>query len=114
MSVDSDEVNRYLGEVTGSDVTAKDFRTWGATAVVAGALAIADVSSDDDEADKVVLAAIDLAAERLGNTREVCRTSYVHPAIPDAYRAGKLGPVWRGVRGSPLDGQDRAADTQGA
>ncbi len=39
VSVDSDQVNRYLGELTGSDVTAKDFRTWGATAVVAGALA---------------------------------------------------------------------------
>ncbi len=100
VSVDSDQVNRYLGELTGSDVTAKDFRTWGATAVVAGALAIADYSLHEDEADKAVLAAIDLAAERLGNTREVCRASYVHPAIPDAYLAGKLGPVWRGVRSS--------------
>ncbi len=106
VSVDSDQVNRYLGELTGSDVTAKDFRTWGATAVVAGALAVADES----DADRAVLAAIDLAADRLGNTREVCRASYVHPAVPDAYRAGRLGPVWRGVRSSRwMDRTERLA-----
>jgi DNA topoisomerase-1 len=98
VSVDSDQVNSYLGELTGSGVTAKDFRTWGATAVVAGALA--GVSPDEGDADKMVLAAIDLAAERLGNTREVCRASYVHPAIPEAYRTGQLAVAWRGVRSS--------------
>jgi DNA topoisomerase I len=96
VSVDSDQVNSYLGELTGNDVTAKEFRTWGATAVVAGSLAVAT----EDDADKAVLAAIDLAAERLGNTREVCRASYVHPAIPDAYRSGELALAWRGVRRS--------------
>jgi DNA topoisomerase I len=96
VSVDSDQVNSYLGELTGNDVTAKHFRTWGATAVVAGALAVAT----EDDVDKAVLAAIDLAAERLGNTREVCRVSYVHPAIPDAYRSGELALAWRGVRRS--------------
>jgi DNA topoisomerase I len=94
--VDSDQVNSYLGELTGNDVTAKDFRTWGATAVVAGSLAVAT----EHDVDKAVLAAIDLAAERLGNTREVCRASYVHPAIPDAYRSGELALAWRGVRRS--------------
>jgi DNA topoisomerase-1 len=106
VSVGSDQVNRYLGDLTGSDVTAKDFRTWGATAVVAGALAV--VPSGED--DKAVLAAIDLAAERLGNTREVCRASYVHPAIPDAYRSGGLSRAWRTVRGSRwMDRNERLA-----
>jgi DNA topoisomerase I len=96
VSVDSDQVNSYLDELIGNDVTAKDFRTWGATAIVAGALAVAT----EDDVDKAVLAAIDLAAERLGNTRDVCRASYVHPAIPDAYRSGELALAWRGVRRS--------------
>jgi len=34
----SDDVNDYLREVSGSDITAKDFRTWGGTMVAAVAL----------------------------------------------------------------------------
>ncbi len=36
----------------------------------------------------------DVASSVLGNTREVCRQSYVHPASPDAFRSGRLGELW--------------------
>jgi DNA topoisomerase-1 len=49
--------------------------------------------------DDVLLEAIDEAAERLGNTRAVCRASYVHPEVLDAARGGQLQDVWSQVRG---------------
>ena len=98
-SVDSDDVNDYLRDISGTDTTAKDFRTWGATSVAAEALATSDPSEGQDT-EATILAAIDAAAERLGNTRTVCRTSYVHPAIPEAHRRGLISDVWKQVRTS--------------
>lgn len=94
-SILSGDVNRYLEEASGMPFTAKDFRTWGASALVTRELGSADGSSDDPSA---VLAAIDVAADALGNTREVCRSSYVHPAVLDAHASGTLSDVWRRAR----------------
>lgn len=94
----STDVNEYLHELAGDHVTARDFRTWGATVEVARVLGPAPVPDDEREASSVVLEAIDQAAERLGNTRAVCRSSYVHPAIPDAFLSGELACAWRGSR----------------
>ncbi|HET8930291.1 MAG TPA: hypothetical protein VFN21_06515, partial [Acidimicrobiales bacterium] len=44
------------------------------------------------------LAAVDAAAERLGNTRAVCRESYVHPCLEVAFEDGSLHEAWRGAR----------------
>jgi DNA topoisomerase-1 len=91
-------VNQYLRELTGEPVTAKDFRTWGGTVVAAAALAITDPPTSDRDADRKVIAAYDVAAARLGNTRTVCRNCYVHPAVPEAYRDGSLEEHWRRTR----------------
>ncbi len=48
-----------------------------------------------------MVAAIDAAAERLGNTRAVCRSCYVHPRIPEAYVEGALAQAWRAARAAP-------------
>lgn len=90
----STDINGYLGEVMGGPFTAKDFRTWGASACVIECLAQA---GEQDE-EKSVLDAIDHAAERLGNTRAVCRTSYVHPVTIDAFGTGALLRAWRRSR----------------
>lgn len=92
--VTSNDVNQYLRESIGQEVTAKHFRTWGGTVSAAAALAITRVPESDARADKAVLAAYDVAAEVLGNTRTVCRESYVHPAISEAFRTGKLSELW--------------------
>jgi DNA topoisomerase-1 len=85
-TVDSTDVNDYIAaSIPGA--TAKDFRTWGASATVVEALA----SEPDDDP---VMTAIDVAAERLGNTRAVCRASYLHPVVPDAFDDGRLGEAW--------------------
>ena len=89
-AVDSDDVNAYLKAITGEEFTAKDFRTWAGTLAAVGALESAEPPESEREANRVIVAAIDEAAAELGNTRAVCRTAYVHPAVLEAYRDGSL------------------------
>ena len=92
-SVDSDAVNDYLRELTGRDVTAKDFRTWGGTMTAALELRRMGVAASRREADRNVIQAIDAVAQRLGNTRSVCRKYYIHPALLEAYLLGRTAPT---------------------
>ena len=91
-AVSSDDVNAYLREVSGRDVTAKDFRTWGGTMLAAVELRAMGAPASRREADRNVIRAIDAVAERLGNTRAVCRKYYVHPAVLHAYYLGQTAP----------------------
>lgn len=88
----SHDVNDYLRKASGRDITAKDFRTWGGTMVAAVALRTMGPAATPGEADINILQALDAAAERLGNTRTVCRKYYVHPALLDAYQLGRTAP----------------------
>ncbi len=90
-TVSSQDVNDYLRETTGEDYTAKDFRTWAGTVLAAVALRELEGFESETEAKRNVVAAIDRVARRLGNTRAVCRRSYVHPAVLDSYMDGSLG-----------------------
>lgn len=98
--VTSSEVNDYLRATVGESTSAKDFRTWGASALAVGTLGPAEPPSSESAADAAVLAAFDRAADALGNTRAVVRSSYVHPAVPERYRDGSLAEVWRTARRS--------------
>ena len=90
--VSSDDVNAYLRELTDRDITAKDFRTWGGTMLAAVELRRLGAAASRREADRNIIAAIDAVAERLGNTRAVCRKYYVHPALLQAYLLGHTVP----------------------
>jgi DNA topoisomerase-1 len=92
--VDSGAVNTYLRGISGDAFTAKDFRTWGGTTIVARTLRELGGFETMAEAERNILAAIDVAAERLGNTRAVCRSSYVDPRVPKAYRFARFDEVW--------------------
>jgi DNA topoisomerase-1 len=94
VDVGSADVNAWLRERTGEPVSAKDFRTWGASVVAAQILAELGPPTSTAEADAHVIAAIDAAAERLGNTRAVCRASYVHPIVPESHVGGSLHERW--------------------
>ncbi len=89
-TVDSEDVNEYLREITGDDFTAKDFRTWAGTVLAALALQEFEAFDSDTQAKKNVVRAIETVAERLGNTPSVCRKCYVHPAIIDTYLDGTM------------------------
>jgi DNA topoisomerase-1 len=88
--VTSDDVNEYLHEISGEDITAKDFRTWAATNLAA--IALHELERYDTEAKnkKNVVHAIEAVAGMLGNTPSVCRKCYIHPAIFDGYLDGSL------------------------
>lgn len=92
--IDSDRLNGYLRDVSGQALSAKDFRTWGGTVATAGYLATT-TEADVDDAQR---AAIEHAADQLGNTPAVCRASYVAPAVLDAHRDGSLAELWRRTR----------------
>jgi DNA topoisomerase-1 len=96
--VTSDDVNDYLRDLAGRDITAKDFRTWGGTMLAAVELRRLGLAASRREADRNVIAAIDAVAERLGNTRAVCRKYYVHPALISAYLMGDTVPQPAAVR----------------
>jgi DNA topoisomerase-1 len=88
--VTSSNVNAYLREITGQDVTAKDFRTWHGT--VLAALALQEFQSFDTQAvvKKNIKAAIEHVASRLGNTPTICRKCYIHPEVLTSYVEGQL------------------------
>lgn len=105
--VDSGDINEYLREITGHDVTAKDFRTWAGTMHAATTLRSMGTASNQKEARANVVRAIDKVSERLGNTRAVCRKYYVHPKIIEAYLAGSTVP--QAPEADPKRRRDKAA-----
>jgi DNA topoisomerase-1 len=90
--VQAEDVNEYLQTVTGRDITAKDFRTWAGTMLVAEALRAIGPAATRREAEKNIVSSVDLTAKRLGNTRSVCRKYYIHPALLAAYLEGDVLP----------------------
>jgi DNA topoisomerase-1 len=89
-SVESSDVNEYLRQISGSDFTAKDFRTWAGTVLAAQALKALAAFDTKAAAKKNIVEAVKSVASRLGNTPSVCRKCYVHPQIFDAYLDGHL------------------------
>jgi DNA topoisomerase I len=89
-SVTSADVNAYLKEVTGRDITAKDFRTWAGTVLAALALAEFEEFDSEAKAKKNIRQAIERVSSRLGNTPTICRKCYVHPEVFSCYLEGSL------------------------
>jgi len=92
-SVSSDDVNEYLRYISGRDITAKDFRTWAGTMLAAKELWSMGAASSERQTRRNIVQAIDVVAERLGNTRAVCRKYYIHPALLEAYAKGRVVPL---------------------
>ena len=107
-TVESDDVNNYLREISGQDFTAKDFRTWSGTVFAAEALQGLGVFETQTQARKNVGQAIEVAARHLGNTKAICRKCYVHPQVIDAYLNGSLL-----TRLSQYQDEKREQDTKG-
>jgi DNA topoisomerase I len=84
------DVNGYIREISGRDFSAKDFRTWAGTVLCCRALVGFGRAETQAQAKRNSLQAIDAVAGVLGNTRSVCRRSYIHPAVIDAYLEGSM------------------------
>jgi DNA topoisomerase-1 len=89
-TVTSSDINAYLKDAAGTDITAKDFRTWLGTVLAANALTGFEPATSPTQARRNLNQAIKAVAERLGNTVAVCRKCYVHPEIMAAYLDGAL------------------------
>ena len=89
-AVDSADVNEYLREITGEEITAKDFRTWAGTHLAAEALREFELFDTEAKRKKAIVQAVEKVAKHLGNTPAICRRCYIHPAILDGYLEGTL------------------------
>jgi len=105
-AIDSGDLNAYLRTVVGEEFSAKDFRTWSGSLLALGELLAAGPGEGARERRQTVLAVVDRVAERLHNTRAVCRKFYVHPAILAAYEEGRLAAML----GARAFGPEAAAD----
>jgi DNA topoisomerase I len=88
-AVTGEDVNAYLKELAGLEITAKDFRTWHATVMAAVALAVSETVARSESARRraIARAAREVAAY-LGNTPAVCRASYINPRVIELYEEG--------------------------
>ncbi len=106
-AVDSQDVNNYLREITGEDFTAKDFRTWAGTGLMALALEECGPCETVTARKRSVAAAVKSVARQLGNRPATCRNYYIHPAIVAAYEDGSLFEEFSKVcpQGNPNDAE---------
>ncbi len=104
-TIESQDVNDYLQEISGGEFTAKDFRTWAGTVLAANLLREAEPCGSERQCKHQVASAVERVAEQLGNSPAICRKGYVHPAVIDAYSRGQLGSVKGG------DGTEPAGTT---
>ena len=86
--IGSSDVNDYLRQISGTDFTAKDFRTWIGTVLAATAFQELEAVTSEHQATTNIGIVIKSVAKILGNTPTVCRKCYVHPDIIHAYLEG--------------------------
>jgi DNA topoisomerase-1 len=105
--LDSADVNDYLREVTGCELTAKDFRTWMGSVHALSRLREEAAGAAAPTRAQLV-ATLDYVAEQLTNTRAVCRKFYVHPGLQEAFLEGRLGDLLPALApAEPLPGLSR-------
>ena len=88
--IGSADVNDYLRDISGREVTAKDFRTWAGTVLAVQELLQYENCDSEAAAERNIRETIATVADRLGNTPAICRKCYIHPKVIDAYLAGDL------------------------
>lgn len=84
-----EDVNAAIADCVGSAFTAKDFRTWGGSRAAFEARVEGAAEAE----------ALDAAADALGNTRAVARSSYVHPGVLRADESA-IREAWNRSRAS--------------
>lgn len=106
--VTSADVNAYLREVSGMDITAKDFRTWAGTVMAALALCECEAADTKKAQKQQLKEAVERVAARLGNTPTICRKCYIHPEVIDAFVQGELALATGPAREGELKAEEAA------
>lgn len=105
-SIDSGKVNNYIREISCCDFTAKDFRTWAGTLQAMKFLAEFDYPENETQRKKIINSVLDMVATKLGNTRAICKKSYVFPALLEEFENGGLKPYLKKLnKNTSLAGQ---------
>lgn len=105
------DVNAWLREAGGDAFTAKDYRTWAASAFALDRLRDVPVPRSGRAARRAIAQAAREVAARLRNTPAVCRDSYIHPAVTEAFAAGELPALRCRVRRAGLSMPERRLAT---
>jgi len=113
-TVNSSDVNEYLREATGIDLTAKDFRTWAGTVLAARALGELAPFASRSQTKRNVVRAVEAVASKLGNTRAVCQKCYIHPVTVKAYFEGTLPESLRRPASASRAPQNGLSDDEAA
>jgi DNA topoisomerase-1 len=96
-TVSSSAINAYLGEISGFDFTAKDYRTWAGSVHALATLRTVSFATETQNKKNIVVMVKD-TARLLRNTPAVCRRCYIHPELLNAYMAGRLSNLPRPKR----------------
>jgi DNA topoisomerase-1 len=102
------DLNAYLRAAAGVPVTAKDFRTFAATALALASLCEAECPPSESGRKRLVASIMKSTSERLANTPAVTRSSYVHPLVVEAFEANELGASVMGRSLNRLDPAETA------
>lgn len=93
-AIRTEELNRYLREISSASVTAKDFRTLHASALAAEALARLEPGPSPTARKRQVMGVTRQVAAFLQNTPAICRQSYITPCLFKLFDAGRLAQLW--------------------
>ena len=101
--IDSGDVNEYIRDISGSDFTAKDFRTWGGTVFALEGFCERGLCEDDKELKKQTVEVVKEVAGKLRNTTAISRQYYIHPEVIKAFETGEIFEIWKKARADRKD-----------
>lgn len=91
-TIDSQNINEYLKQITDQDISAKEFRTWGGTVLGGETLFAIGPSLDAQSLKQNITIAVKQVSQHLRNTVSVCRKYYIHPVVLETYQKNILIP----------------------
>ena len=89
----SHEVSAYIAVRAGGHFTAKEFRTWNATVLMALFLANSDPAPTARSRKTAIMAGVRAVADWLGDTPTVARSSYIDPGLISRYESDPQLPT---------------------
>ena len=98
-SIDSSMLNNYIHEISGSDFSAKDFRTWAGSLQMLRSLKVLEKADNAPNRKSNIVQALDEVSIKLGNTRTVCKKYYVHPGIINLYEKDEISKYLKELDG---------------